>query len=70
MAEIVNLRTARKAKARQEASAKASANAARFGRSKAEKACDAQDLARAKAALDGARRESRDGPAGSEDGPG
>lgn len=68
MAEIVNLRAARKAKARQEAGAKASANAARFGRSKAERAREAQDLARAKAVLDGAQREGQDGPAGPEDG--
>lgn len=70
MAEIVNLRAARKARARQEAGAKASANAARFGRTKAEKAREALDLARAKATLDGARREDQDGPAGTEDGAG
>lgn len=57
MAEIVNLRAARKARARQEAAAISDANAARFGRSKAQKAREADDLARAKAALDGARRE-------------
>lgn len=37
MADIVNLRQARKAKAKQEKSAKAGANRIQFGRTKAEK---------------------------------
>ena len=37
MAEIVNLRRTRKAKAREAAEAEAAANRAKFGRSKAEK---------------------------------
>lgn len=40
MAEIVNLRTARKRKARDDADAKADANRAKFGRTKAEKTRD------------------------------
>lgn len=68
MAEIVNLRAARKARARQEAGAKASANAAKFGRSKAERAREAQEFARATAALDGARREGKEGSNDAEDG--
>jgi hypothetical protein len=57
MAEIVNLRTARKQAAHKTARAAGAAQAAKFGRSKAEK-----DLAQARAAkeardLDGHRRE-------------
>ena len=40
MAEIVNLRRARKDKQRQERAAEADANRRRFGRTKAEKAAD------------------------------
>ncbi|MGQ0610588.1 MAG: DUF4169 family protein [Paracoccaceae bacterium] len=68
MAKLINLRAARKAAVRQEAAVQAAANAARFGRSKADKAREAQDLARASATLDGARRESRDGAADEGDG--
>ena len=48
MAEIVNLRRARKDKARQQRESEADANRRRFGRTKAEKAADknAQDRAR------------------------
>jgi hypothetical protein len=48
MAEIVNLRRARKDKARRERESEADANRRRFGRTKAEKAADkdAQDRAR------------------------
>ncbi len=57
MAEIVNLRAARKRKARETASATAAANRAQFGRTKAEK--QATDLAAEKLArtLDGAKRD-------------
>lgn len=51
MAEIVNLRSARKAKARKAARAEADANAARSGRTRAEKA-----LEKARAFLDGHER--------------
>lgn len=57
MAEIVNLRAARKAKDRADARAKGDENAVKFGRTKAEKALDkarAEKLARG---LDGAKRE-------------
>jgi hypothetical protein len=57
MTEIVNLRMARKAKARGVTDASAAANRAKFGRSKAERASAALDSARARRHLDGARRE-------------
>lgn len=57
MAEIVNLNKHRKAQARQETEAKAAANRAKHGRTKAEKANDARAGARAKALLDGARKQ-------------
>jgi hypothetical protein len=56
MVDIVNLRLARKAKARQEAAATASANRAAFGRTKAEKHGTTADKARTARALDGAKR--------------
>ncbi|MCU0884948.1 MAG: DUF4169 family protein [Beijerinckiaceae bacterium] len=57
-ADIVNLRQARKRKARAEADSLAAANRALFGRSKPER--EAQDSAREKAArhLDSHRREA------------
>jgi hypothetical protein len=59
MAEIVNLRIARKAKSRAEAAAKAAENRARFGRSRAEKAAEAADAGRASKRLDQAKRDQR-----------
>ncbi len=53
---IINLRTARKAKARAGAEAKAIANRAAFGRTKSEKSAAATEAARTDRALDGARR--------------
>jgi hypothetical protein len=50
VAEIVNLRNARKQKTRQIKDAQAAENRAKFGRTKAEK-----DLEKAKAALDAKR---------------
>ena len=58
MAEIVNLRQAKKARARAAARVEADAKAARFGRSKAEKAREAAEAARVKAELDGKKRET------------
>jgi hypothetical protein len=58
MAEVVNLRAARKAKARDGARHTADENAVKFGRTKGQKAREAADAARAKAALDGKRRET------------
>ena len=57
MAEIVNLRQARKAKARTEKEAEASANRAKFGRTKAEKAVDTAKKALEDKRLDGHKRE-------------
>ncbi|GHC11223.1 MULTISPECIES: DUF4169 family protein [Gemmobacter] len=58
MAEVVNLNRFRKAKARAEARDEADANAAKFGRSKAQKAREAADAERARAELDGKKRET------------
>ncbi|MDZ7909631.1 MAG: DUF4169 family protein [Gemmobacter sp.] len=58
MAEPVNLNRFRKDKARVEARAKADANAVKFGRTKEQKAREAADTARARAELDGKRRET------------
>ncbi|MEO0031596.1 MAG: hypothetical protein RIS94_1354 [Pseudomonadota bacterium] len=57
MAEIVNLRQARKAKARTEAQVQAAANRARHGRTKGDKQREALDAARADRQIDGAKRE-------------
>lgn len=57
MGEVVSLKGARKAKARTEKETTAAANRAKFGRTKAEKAAEAQEAARRGALLDGARRE-------------
>ena len=57
MAEIINLRMARKAALRGQAKAAAAQNRAKFGRPKAEKAGAALDIARTVRLLDGARRE-------------
>jgi hypothetical protein len=56
MAEVINLRQARKARDRQAAQAQAAANRARFGRTKAEKAADAA-REEARRHLDGHRLE-------------
>jgi len=53
MADIVNLRRARKDKARREREAEASANRRRFGRTKQEKAAEKDAAARAGRDLDG-----------------
>jgi len=59
MAEIVNLRCARKDKARRERQAEADANRRRFGRTKAEKAADDDARTRTRRELD-AKRIDRD----------
>ncbi|MBV1797662.1 DUF4169 family protein [Siccirubricoccus sp. G192] len=56
MGDIVNLNHARKARARQEATAKAAANRMKHGRGKAERANDRAAEARRQALLDGARQ--------------
>lgn len=57
MAEVINLRTARKARARAAARAAADENAARFGRTKALKALEQARAEKARAGLDAHRRE-------------
>ena len=52
MAEIVNLRRARKDKARREREGEADANRRRFGRTKAEKAADKDAQERARRDID------------------
>ncbi len=57
MARVVNLATIRKQKARAEKRARGDANAARFGRSKAEKQLEKARADKARRALDQHRRE-------------
>lgn len=57
MAEIVNLRAVRKAKARAGQESEAQANRAKFGRTKAEKARDRIEAERTARILDGAKRD-------------
>ncbi|UAK23732.1 DUF4169 family protein [Sphingomonas nostoxanthinifaciens] len=57
MAEIVNLRRARKARDRAEAAAHATANRARHGRTKADRSATEAEAARAEQRLDGHRIE-------------
>jgi hypothetical protein len=57
MAEVVNLRAARKARERAEARAAADENAARFGRTKALKALEKARAEKARETLDAHRRE-------------
>ena len=53
MAEIINLRSVKKARQRAEATAQADANAAKFGRTKAEKQAESARKDKAKRDLDG-----------------
>jgi hypothetical protein len=53
MAEIVNLRRARKDKARQQRESEADANRRRFGRTKAEKSADKDVQERTRRDIDG-----------------
>lgn len=57
MAEIVNLRAVRKAQARIKDRAQGDENAVKFGRTKAQKKREEAGAAKARATLDGARRE-------------
>jgi hypothetical protein len=61
---VVNLRQARKARARDAAKAAATENAARHGRSKGAKAREAAEKALAEAHLDRHRREGSEGDGG------
>ena len=58
MGEVVNLRGARKARARTEREAEAAAKRAKHGRTKAERERDAAEKARIAAVVDGAKRET------------
>ena len=57
MAEIINLRQARKTRMRQESESRAQANRLKHGRSKADKRIAEMDRQRQDAAIEGARRE-------------
>jgi hypothetical protein len=57
MSDIVNLNKARKAKARATKKARADANAAKFGRTKAEKTLERAKADKAHSDLDAHRRE-------------
>ena len=58
MAEIINLRAAKKARSKSEARAQADANAAKFGRTKAERSLDQAREGKAQATLDAHKRAS------------
>jgi len=60
MAEIINLRQARKQRDRQEKESRAAANRVRFGRTKAERRQARDEEARKARDLDGKRREEGD----------
>ena len=57
MADVINMRLARKARARTEAQAAAAANRAKFGQPKAELKARKIELDRAAKLIDGAKRE-------------
>ncbi|PKP71105.1 MAG: DUF4169 domain-containing protein [Alphaproteobacteria bacterium HGW-Alphaproteobacteria-4] len=57
MAEVVKLRAAKKRLARAKDAAQGTVNASRFGRTKAQKALEEAEAARARAALDAHRRD-------------
>ncbi|TPG40291.1 DUF4169 family protein [Sphingomonas koreensis] len=59
MAEVVNLRLARKVKARAAKEAQANTNRAAFGRTKAEKSAATIEAQRNASLLDGAKRDHR-----------
>lgn len=61
MAEIINLRMVRKAKARGEAEKQAQANRALHGQGKAAREIAKAEKARAQRLLDGAKRDDPDG---------
>ena len=58
MADIINLRQARKTRARAEKERLAAANRAKFGRTKAERQSSDQEEARLARQVEGSRRES------------
>jgi len=62
MAEIINLRRARKEKERRGRESEADANRRRFGRTKGQKAADKDTAARREHALDGKQLEKDEDP--------
>jgi hypothetical protein len=64
MAEIINLRAVKKAQSRARSRAQGDANAAKFGRTKAEKALERAQADKASQSLDGHKRDTppRDTP--------
>ncbi|NUB43557.1 DUF4169 family protein [Fertoebacter nigrum] len=58
MAELVNLRAVRKAKARDVKRAQGDENAVKFGRTKAQRMAEGAEAAKARTMLDGHRREA------------
>lgn len=60
MGDIINLRQARKAKARSDKEQAAAANRAKFGRTKAERQASLQEDARLDRMLEGSRRETQE----------
>ncbi|MBL9055415.1 MAG: DUF4169 family protein [Rhodobacteraceae bacterium] len=58
MAEVINLRSVKKQAARKAARAKGDENAAKFGRSKAERELQEAQVAKAARDLDGKKRET------------
>ncbi|OYX66256.1 MAG: DUF4169 domain-containing protein [Sphingomonadales bacterium 32-64-17] len=60
MAEVINLRSARKAKQRADKAREAEANRAKFGQTKAAKTLRQQESARAERLIDGAKLEKGD----------
>ena len=59
MGDVINLRQARKAKARDDKAQQADANRAKFGRTKAQRQADDAQRAKQEAAVDAAYREDR-----------
>ncbi|HAF41019.1 MAG TPA: DUF4169 domain-containing protein [Sphingobium sp.] len=67
MSNVINLRQARKAKARADKASQAEVNRVKFGRSKAQRVADAADEKARIALLEGARREKTNGQADAEE---
>jgi hypothetical protein len=67
MSNVINLRQARKAKARADKAGQAEANRAKFGRTKAQRAADAAEERKRTALLDGARLEQNEQKTGEDD---
>jgi hypothetical protein len=68
MGEIINLRQARKAKARSDKAAAADANRVKFGRTKGQKQAEAAAEQKMRSVLDGALRQGRQKEEGEDQG--